>query len=276
MNNQIESLFTLKDQTAVITGGSGALGRGMALGMAAAGARVVILGRRLEACERVADEIRAAGGEALGVACDVQKLSELEQAAAQIQATFGPAQILVNAAGDNQLAATVTAEQSFFDLTPPAIQDIFASNFTGTFQACQVFGRVMAEHKQGVIVNIVSMASLRPLGRIVGYSAAKAAAQNLTHWLAVHMAQTYSPQIRVNAIAPGFFLAEQNRALLVDAQTGAWTERAQKIMAHTPMGRLGVPADLVGTLLWLVTPASTFVTGIVVPVDGGFSASSGV
>lgn len=276
MNNPIESLFNLKGQTAVITGGSGTLGRGMALGLAAAGARVVILGRRLEACTRVADEIKAAGGQALGLAGDVGKLSELEQAAAQVQATFGPAQILINAAGGNQLAATVTAEQSFFDLKPQAMQEIFATNFTGTFQACQVFGRSMAERKQGVIVNIVSMASLRPLARIVGYSAAKAAAQNLTQWLAIHMAQTYSPEIRVNAIAPGFFLAEQNRALLVNAETGAWTERAQKILAHTPMGRLGVPEDLVGAVLWLVSPASTFVTGIVVPVDGGFSAYSGV
>jgi len=276
MNNQIESLFSLNNQTAVITGGSGTLGRGMALGLAAAGARIVILGRRLEACERVADEIKAAGGQALGLACDVGKLSDLEQAATQVQATFGPTQILVNAAGGNQLAATVTAEQSFFDLKPPAMQEIFASNFTGTFQACQVFGRGMAERKEGVIVNIVSMASLRPLARIVGYSAAKAAAQNFTQWLAVHLAQTYSPQIRVNAIAPGFFLAEQNRALLVNAETGAWTERAEKILAHTPMGRLGMPEDLVGTLLWLVSPASTFVTGIVVSVDGGFSAYSGL
>jgi len=276
MNDLIESLFSLKGQTAVITGGSGVLGRAMARGLAEAGASVVILGRRLEACEQIASEIRSAGGQAVGLACDVRELSALTQAASQVRATFGPAAILVNAAGGNQMAATVSAERSFFDLEAQAIQEVFQSNFTGTFQACQVFGRMLVEREQGVIVNIVSMASLRPLTRLVGYSAAKAAAQNLTQWLAVHMAQTYSPHIRVNAIAPGFFLAEQNRSLLIDPATGAWTERAQKILAHTPMGRLGVPEDLVGALLWLVSPASTFVTGIVVPVDGGFSADSGV
>jgi NAD(P)-dependent dehydrogenase (short-subunit alcohol dehydrogenase family) len=149
-------------------------------------------------------------------------------------------------------------------------------NFTGTFQSCQVFGRDMAERKQGVIVNIVSMNALRPLTRIPAYSAAKAAVANFTQWLAVHMAQEYSPAIRVNAIAPGFFLTEQNRFLMLDAASGEPTERGASILQHTPMGRLGKPDDLVGTLLWLVSPASSFVTGIVVPVDGGFSAYSGV
>jgi NAD(P)-dependent dehydrogenase (short-subunit alcohol dehydrogenase family) len=156
-----------------------------------------------------------------------------------------------------------------------AVGRVFDLNFTGTFQSCQIFGRGMAERKQGCIVNITSMSGLRPLTRVPAYSAAKAAIVNFTEWLAVHMAQQYHPAIRVNAIAPGFFLTEQNHYLMVDAD-GKMTPRGQTIVDHTPMGRLGEPGDLVGTLLWLVSPASSFVTGIIVPVDGGFSAYSGV
>jgi NAD(P)-dependent dehydrogenase (short-subunit alcohol dehydrogenase family) len=156
------------------------------------------------------------------------------------------------------------------------VQDVFAANFTGLFLSCQVFGRDMAARGAGCIVNIASMNAIRPLTRIPAYSAAKAAVANFTQWLAVHMAQEYSAQIRVNAIAPGFFLTEQNRYLLVGADSGAWTARGATIVAHTPMGRLGAPDDLIGTLLWLASPAAAFVTGVVVPVDGGFAAFSGV
>ena len=272
----MESLFNLGHQTAVITGGSGVLGRAMARALAQAGARVAVLSRRAEACEEVAANIRTQGGEAIGVACDVLDRAALEDAAVQVVTAFGPVDILVNGAGGNQPPATVSPENSFFDLPASAIDDVFGLNFKGTFQSCQVFGRAMAERKQGSIVNIVSVASLRPLTRVVAYGAAKAAVVNFTQWLAVHIAQTYSPNLRVNAIAPGFFLTEQNRFLLTDAQTGALTTRGQSILAHTPRGRFGAPEDLIGTLLWLVSPASTFVTGIVVPVDGGFSAFSGV
>jgi len=183
--------------------------------------------------------------------------------------------VLINAAGGNSPAATTSAEQRFFDLDTEVANHVFGLNFTGTFQSCQVFGRDMAERGQGCIVNVTSMSGLRPLTRVPVYSAAKAAIVNFTQWLAAYMAQEYSPAIRVNAIAPGFFLTEQNRYLMVDAD-GKMTPRGQAIVDHTPMSRLGEPRDLAGTLLWLVSSASSFVTGIVVPVDGGFSAYSGV
>ncbi len=269
------SLFDLSGRTALVTGGSGVLGSAMAQGLAAAGARVAILGRRLDACERVADEIRHAG-EALAVAADVLVRASLERAADEVHRRFGPLDILVNAAGGNQPGATTDTEHPFFTLGLDAVQSIFATNFTGLFLSCQVFGREMGERGVGCIVNITSMSGIRPLTRVPAYSAAKAAVANFTQWLAVYMAQEYSPQIRVNAIAPGFFLTEQNRYLLVDQATGGWTPRGQTIVAHTPMGRLGAPEDLVGTLLWLASPASAFVTGVVVPVDGGFAAYGGV
>lgn len=275
-NRFLRELFDLSGRVAVVTGGSGALGGALALGLGRAGARVVVLGRRLEPAERVAGEIRAAGGEALALAADMLDRAAVEEAAATIAARFGPIDILVNAAGGNDPRTTTGPTQPFFDLDADATQAVFAGNFISAFQASQVFGRQMAERGDGCILNITSMNGLRPLTRVGVYSAAKAAVANFTQWLAVHMAQEYSPAIRVNALAPGFFLTEQNRFLLTDAQTGEWTPRGQTIIAHTPMGRLGAPDDLVGAALWLVSPAATFVTGIVVPVDGGFSAYSGV
>ncbi|MGZ3663269.1 MAG: SDR family oxidoreductase [Ktedonobacterales bacterium] len=269
-------MFSLENRVALVTGGSGVLGSAMARGLATAGARVAVLGRRAESGERVVEEIRDAGGEALAVAADVLDRSALERAAADIHERFGPVDILVNAAGGNHAGATTSDTSSFFDLNLDAVQQVFGTNFTGLFQCCQVFGRDMAEHGSGSIINIASMSGIRPLTRIPAYSAAKSAVANFTQWLSVHMAQEYNTQIRVNAIAPGFFLTEQNRYLLTDQATGAWTQRGATIVAHTPMGRLGAPGDLVGTLLWLSSPAAAFVTGIVVPVDGGFSAFSGV
>src|SRR5438874_2584063 len=190
--------------------------------------------------------------------------------------TFGPIDILINAAGGNSPQATTSAERSFFDLDLQGVDSVFGLNFMGTFLSCQVFGRGMAERGQGCIVNVTSMSALRPLTRIPAYSAAKAAVANFTQWLAVYMAQEYSPRIRVNALAPGFFLTEQNRYLLTDRQSGDLTPRGQAILNHTPMGRLGTPEDLLGALLWLISPASAFITGVIVPVDGGFSSFSGV
>jgi NAD(P)-dependent dehydrogenase (short-subunit alcohol dehydrogenase family) len=269
-------LFSLRGQTAFITGGSGVLGSAMAHGLSRAGARVAIAGRRVAACEQVAAAIRADGGEALGVACDVLDPASLEAARRTAEAAFGPVEILVNAAGGNTPGATTTAEQSFFALERASVSAVLGSNFEGTFLSCQVFGRAMAERGQGCIVNIASMSALRPLTRIVAYSAAKAAVVNFTQWLAVHLAQEYSPRLRVNALAPGFFLTEQNRYLLTDRQSGEWTARGRAILAHTPMGRLGEPDELIGPLVWLVSPAAAFVTGAVIPVDGGFAAYSGV
>lgn len=275
-NRQLQELFTITGQTAVVTGGSGSLGRGMALALADAGANVVILGRRAEAAQAVAAEIEARGGKALGLSCDVIDRDALEAAHRQVVSTFGPVDILVNGAGGNHPQATTSPERSFFELDGEAVEQIFTTNFTGTLKCCQVFGREMAERGTGNIINIASMASLRPLTRVVAYSAAKAAITNFTQWLAVHMAQEYSAKIRVNAISPGFFLTEQNRFLLTEAGTGAMTLRGQTILNRTPAGRFGAPEDLIGTLLWLVSPASAFVTGTIIPVDGGFSAFGGV
>lgn len=269
-------LFDIAGQTAVVTGGSGVLGRVMALGLGAAGARVAVLGRRAEASERVAQEIRAAGGEAIGVACDVRDHASIERAAQVVRESLGPANILINAAGGNAPSATTSAERSFFELDERAIEEVVRLNLNGTITCCQVFGREMAARGSGCIVNIASMNALRPLTRIPAYSAAKAAVVNFTQWLAVHMAQEYDARIRVNALAPGFFLTEQNRYLLTDQATGAWTPRGASIVAQTPAGRLGAPEELVGALLWLASPAASFVTGAVIPVDGGFSAYSGV
>ena len=271
-----QTLFDIQGLTAVITGGSGHLGRAMAQGLAQAGARVAIISLHAETSGKVADAIRADGGQTIGVACDVLDRASLERTRELVTENFGPIDILINAAGGNSPQATTSDNVSFFDLDIQAIESVLDLNFIGTLQSCQVFGRGMAERGQGCIVNVASMNALRPLTRIPAYSAAKAAVANFTQWLAVHMAQEYSSQIRVNAIAPGFILTEQNRFLLSDATSGAMTPRGQAILDHTPMRRLGAPEDLIGTLLWLVSPASAFVTGVVVPIDGGFSAFSGV
>ena len=270
------TLFDIKDLTAVITGGSGQLGRAMAQCLAEQGVKVVILSLHAESSEKVAEMIKAEGRQAIGVACNVLDHAALERTRELVISIYGPIDILINAAGGNHPKATTSKEVPFFDLDVQAVGDVFSTNFTGTFQSCQVFGRGMAERGQGCIVNVTSMSALRPLTRIPAYSAAKAAVANFTQWLAVYMAQEYSPHIRVNAIAPGFFLTEQNRYLLTDPQSGGMTLRGQAILNHTPAGRLGAPEDLLGTLLWLVSPASAFVTGTVIPVDGGFSAFSGV
>jgi NAD(P)-dependent dehydrogenase (short-subunit alcohol dehydrogenase family) len=270
------TLFDIQGQTAVITGGSGGLGSAIAYALANAGVRVAVISLHAASSAKVVENIQADGGEAIGIACDVMDRADLERAYDKVLESFGHIDTLINAAGGNSPQATTSANTSFFDLDIHDINSVLGLNFTGTFQSCQVFGRGMVEQGQGCIVNIASMNALRPLTRIPAYSAAKAAVANFTQWLAVHMAQEYSVQIRVNAISPGFFMTEQNRFLLTDEQSGGMTPRGQTILNHTPMGRLGKPEDLVGTLLWLVSPASEFVTGVVVPVDGGFSAFSGV
>jgi NAD(P)-dependent dehydrogenase (short-subunit alcohol dehydrogenase family) len=267
------NLFDLTGKTVAITGGAGVLGSTIARGLAEHGARVAILDLAENRAQDVAREI---GGDAIGVRANVLDRDSLRAAAEQVTAVLGPPDILINGAGGNKADATTSADLSFFDLPPEAAQWVFNLNFVGTFLPSQVFGRAMVTRGTGVILNISSMNAFRPLTRIPAYSAAKAAVSNFTQWLAVHMAQEYTPAIRVNAIAPGFFLTEQNRFLLTDAQTGDLTARGQQILDHTPAGRFGDPGDLVGAVLWLVTPASAFVTGVVVPIDGGFSAYSGV
>ncbi|HOB99822.1 MAG TPA: SDR family oxidoreductase [Verrucomicrobiota bacterium] len=274
--DNLDSLFNVRGQVAVITGGAGVLCSAMAKGLAAAGAKIAVLDLAREAACKLADEIKAAGGTAIGLPCNVLDRPSVEAAAETVLQAFGRVDVLVNGAGGNKPQATTSPDKRFFDLPADAVQWVFNLNFVGTLLPSQVFGRLMARQQSGVIINVSSMNAFRPLTRIPAYSAAKAAVSNLTQWLAVHMAQEYSPAIRVNAIAPGFFLTDQNRFLLTDADTGALTPRGQQIIGHTPQGRFGTPDDLVGTILWLVSPGAAFVTGIVVPVDGGFSAYSGV
>lgn len=263
----------LAGKVAVVTGGTGVLGQSMCHALAAQGAKVAILATTPSKIDSLVEDITQAGHTAWGTVADVLDRSALESAAQAIMTEFGQIDILINGAGGNHPNATTNAQQAFFDLPQEAIQHVFNLNFLGSFLPAQVFGRLMGAH--GVILNVSSMASMQPLTRVVAYGAAKAAINNFTQWLAVHLAQEISPTLRVNAIAPGFFLTDQNRYLLT-TEDKQLTARGQQILDHTPMARFGEPDDLAGTVLWLVSDASRFVTGIVVPVDGGFSAFSGV
>lgn len=272
----MQSTFSLHGKVVVISGGTGVLGSELSRGLAQAGAKVAILGRDPHKRDRVVADIQGAQGDAMGILCDVCNQEDLLRARDEILAKYGTIDILINGAGGNRPSATTSPSLSFFDLPEGDLDWVMRLNFMGTLLPTQIFGEVFAEKKQGVILNISSMASLQPLTNVVGYGAAKAAINNLTQWLAVHFNKNYSADIRVNALAPGFFLTEQNRFLLTDEKTGELTPRGKTILEHTPMGRFGEPSDLVGTAIWLVSDASRFVTGIVVPVDGGFSAFSGV
>ena len=272
----LKNLFDLTGKTAAVTGGGGVLCRVISLALARLGARVAIMDISLEAAQNVAAEIQAQSGAALAVRCDVLDKVSTEAALQTILQAYGRVDILINGAGGNKKQATTAPDLSFFDLPAEAVQGVFNLNFIGTLLPSQVFGKAMVKQGDGVILNISSMNAFRPLTRIPAYSAAKAAVSNFTQWLAVHIAQEYSPRIRVNAIAPGFFLTEQNRFLLTEASNGELTTRGKSIIAHTPMGRFGDPEDLVGAVMWLLSPAASFVTGVVVPIDGGFSAFSGV
>ena len=237
---------------------------------------MAVLDLRLEAAQKVTEDIRAGGGEAEAIKADVLSKESLEAALSEVLTRFGKLDTLINGAGGNSPGATTSAEQPFFDLPIEAIRFVFDLNFLGTLLASQVFGKLMAQQGEGCILNISSMSAFQPLTKVPAYSAAKAAVSNFTQWLAVHMSQNYSPKIRVNAIAPGFFLTEQNKFLLIDEASGEMTPRGKTIIAHTPTGRFGVPEDLLSTVLWLLSPGAAFVHGAVIPVDGGFSAFSGV
>jgi len=279
MPMSLEKLLRLYDftgQTVVITGGTGVLGSEIACALANCGAQLAILDMRLEPGQALMERMGRHAENAALFAVDVLKLESLRNAAAEVLERFGKVDCLINAAGGNQPQATTGPDLKFFDLPIDALRWVFDLNILGTILPCQVFGKIMAERGSGVILNISSMNSFRPLTRIPAYSAAKAGVSNFTQWLAVHMAHEYSPRIRVNAIAPGFFVTNQNRFLLHDRETGQLTARGKSILAHTPMGRFGDPDDLLGAVLWLLSPASAFVTGTIVPIDGGFSAYSGV
>ena len=276
-NLQPQMMFDVKGKVVALTGGAGVLCGAMARCLGSLGARVVILDLQAATAEALAAEIRAEGGEAIGLAANVLDKDSLEAAAAQVVAHYGRVDALINGAGGNKAEGTTQpGERTFFDLPKEAMQWVFDLNFVGTVLASQVFGAQMVAQGTGTILNVASMSASRPLTRIVAYSGAKAAVVNFTQWLAVYLAQEYTPAIRVNALAPGFFMTAQNRFLLTDQATGALTERGGQILAHTPMNRFGVPEDLLGATIWLLSDAAAFVTGIVVPIDGGFSAYSGV
>ena len=266
--------FRLTGKVGLVTGGGGALGAVFSRALAEAGAKVWVTDLAAESAAATARRLRDDGLAADSLAVNVLDRASLVEAAR----AAGPLNVLINAAGGNMPEATTSAERSFFDLPLNAFEKVIALNlFGGAILPTQVIGRAMADNPDGgAILNISSMNAYRPLTRIAGYSAAKAAVSNFTQWLAVHLAQEYNPRLRVNALAPGFFLTDQNRFLLTEPDTGRPTLRGEAILAHTPMRRFGQPQDLAGATLWLCSDAAAFVTGIVVPIDGGFSAYSGV
>jgi NAD(P)-dependent dehydrogenase (short-subunit alcohol dehydrogenase family) len=273
---ELSQQYDFTGKTVVITGGAGVLGGEMACALVGCNANVVILDRDPALADQVVKRFDTTKGKFLVVKGDVLNKESLEAAATEIVKHFGRIDCLINGAGGNNPKATTNPEQTFFNLPAESLKFVSDLNLLGTILPSQVFGKYMADQKEGIILNVSSMNAFRPLTRIPAYSAAKAAVSNFTQWLAVHMAQEYSPKIRVNAIAPGFFLTEQNRFLLTDKGTGELTLRGKKILDHTPMARFGKPEDLLGATLWLLSPASAFVTGVVLPIDGGFSAFSGV
>jgi NAD(P)-dependent dehydrogenase (short-subunit alcohol dehydrogenase family) len=267
--------FRLDGKVCVLTGGTGVLGSVMAQGLAAAGARVAVLGRRRDKAEEVAAAVRALGGDAVATPADVLDQGALEGVRSDLIDRWGRVDLLVNAAGGNLPGATLTPDQTFFDLAPEAMRGVMELNFFGSFLPSQVFAKAMVDQGAGAIVNVSSMAAIQSVTRVAGYSAAKAAIDNFTRWLATTLAKQHGEKLRVNAIAPGFFVAEQNRRLLLN-EDGTLTARGRSIIDNTPMGRFGEPEELLGALLWLLSDASRFVTGAVVPIDGGFSIFSGV
>jgi NAD(P)-dependent dehydrogenase (short-subunit alcohol dehydrogenase family) len=273
---ELQTKYDLTGKTVVITGGSGILGSEIACALVGVGASVAVIDRNTKLPEDIMHRIETSAGKFMILSGDVLVRDSLEQAAVSIRKEFGNIYALINAAGGNQAGATTGPDRSFFELDTEAIRNVFDLNLLGTVLACQVFGRYMADAGEGIILTISSMSAFRPLTRVPGYSAAKAAVSNFTQWLAVHFAEEYSTKIRVNALAPGFFLTEQNRFLLTNQDDGSLTRRGESIIAHTPVRRFGNPEDLLGAVLWLISPLSDFVTGSVVPVDGGFAAFGGV
>jgi NAD(P)-dependent dehydrogenase (short-subunit alcohol dehydrogenase family) len=274
--SQLTQQYDFSGKTVVVTGGTGILGGEIACALVGCGANVAILDRNLDPFQHIRDLMEPRANQAVAVRADVLDLGSLRSAAETIAKKFGAVDCLVNAAGGNKPQATTSPNLSFFDLPTDAFRWVFDLNLVGTILPSQVFGKLMVDRGEGVILNISSMNALRPLTRIPAYSAAKAGVSNFTQWLAVHMAQEYSPHIRVNAVAPGFFLTRQNQFLLTDEKTGDLTPRGTSIIDHTPMKRFGTPEDLFGAVLWLLSPASAFITGVILPVDGGFSVYSGV
>ena len=277
MSDFLEQLFGLDGRVAVVTGGSGVLGGAIARGLAGAGARVAVLARRREALEAAVESIAATGAEAIAVEADVTDRCELERACAEVLERFGRVDVLVNGAGGNIPGAIVDESRSFFDIEPADFELAVRLNLLGTVLPCQIFGRAMCEveAQDRSIVNISSLTARRPMTRVVAYAAAKAGVENFTRWLAVEMARRHGGKVRVNAIAPGFFLGEQNRALLLQPD-GSPSERGAAVLRATPAGRFGEPDELVSAVLWLAGSGASFVNGTVTVIDGGVDASRGI
>lgn len=266
MNN----LFNITDKVVVITGGTGVLGKAIAEYLALEGAKVVIMGRREDAGNAIVEDIRSKGGQAMFLKTDVMNQSVLEKNLEDILAAYGRVDSLLNAAGGNMPGATISPDGTIFDLKPEEFQRVLDLNLTGTVIPSQVFLKQMVRQGEGNIVNFSSMAAFRPMTRVAGYAAAKAGISNFTAFLATEVAKKFGEKIRVNAIAPGFFLTEQNRTLLTNPD-GSWTQRGADVIRQTPFGRMGKPEELCGTIHYLISDASRFVTGTVAVVDGGFN-----
>lgn len=270
----MDSDDSLRDRTAVVTGGYGVLGGCMADGLAGVGARVAVLGRRREAAEAKAAEMRDNGFEAMALSADVTNEREVAAARDELVAAWGPPDILINAAGGN-VQRSRNDDRPVFEVPLDAFDEVVRLNLHGTVIPTQLFGEAMAGAGRGCIINVSSMAAGAAISGVLGYSVAKAAIDSFTRWMAVDLARRHGPGMRVNAISPGFFVADQNRGALLKPD-GSHTDRAKAILAHTPMGRFGAPDELVGVIRWLCSDSAAFVTGAVIPVDGGFSAFSGV
>lgn len=266
----MKNLFDIKDNVVVITGGTGVLGRAIAIHLADQGAKVVIMGRKAEVGNEIVKEIKENGGKAMFLVTDVMNREILEQNLADILAAYGRVDALLNAAGGNMPGATVAPTGTFFDLKIEEFQRVLDLNLTGTVLPTQVFLKPMVEQNKGAIVNFSSMAAFRPMTRVCGYAAAKAGISNFTAYMATEVAKKFGEGIRVNAIAPGFFLTEQNRSLLTNPD-GSWTQRGEDVIRQTPFGRMGRAEELCGTIQYLISEAASFVTGTVAVVDGGFN-----
>jgi len=268
--------FGIKGKVAVITGGAGVLCSEIAKGLSSVGVKVAVLDLKEDQAKKIAKNINNTGGTAIAVEANVLEIESLKKAYDVVLEKFDTVDILINGAGGNKVDATTGDGLSFFDIPEDAIKWVLNLNLLGTIISTQVFGKIFARKKEGCIINISSMAAFKPLTRTLAYDAAKAGLSNFTQWMATHFNQEYSKNIRVNAIAPGFLKTQQNQYLLVDQKTGKYTERGLKILARTPMGRYGKPSELVGAIIFLCSPAASFINGVIIPIDGGFEAYSGV
>jgi len=271
----MEGLFGIKDKVIAVTGAGGVLGGSISKSLAQSGAKIVVLDIRKENLDNQVHEIRASGGMAVGFYCDVLDASSLDEVAKKINDKWGRIDVLINCAGGNVPGATLTADQTIFDMKLEDWEKVVKLNQDGTILPCLAFGKVMAQQKQGCIINISSMATYSALTRVPGYSVAKTGINIFTKWLATELALKFGDQIRVNAIAPGFFIGDQNRAMLINPD-GSYTDRSKKVLAKTPMGRFGSISELNGLVHFLCSDEASFITGAIIPVDGGFSAFSGV